>query len=145
MVGAALGRLWDTHPKLAFPLHVLSCGLIGLGAAVLLVQRSSLLMGTFAAIIFLVDAASIIIFTIDAAQRGWSPEVVNEPRQTPSPKAAWRAAKPLERLTWTLFAIAFLSGLVLMASRSMAGVVLFFISVPLALLAMWAGRQRPPN
>jgi hypothetical protein len=55
------------------------------------------------------------------------------------------AAEPLERLTWTLFAIAFLSGLVLMASKSIVGVVLFFISIPFALLAMWAGRQRPPN
>lgn len=54
------------------------------------------------------------------------------------------AAKPSEGLTWTLFATGFLSGLVLMVSRSVAGVVLFFIPIPLALLAMWAGRQGPP-
>jgi hypothetical protein len=144
MVGAALGRLWDTNPKLALPLHVLTCGMIALAAAVLWAQRSSLVIVTLVAIVFVVDAASIVVFTVDAAQRGWTPEVNNEPRQTPSPRAAWMTAKPWERLTWTLFAIAFLSGLVLMASKSIVGVVLFFFSIPFALLAIWAGRQRPP-
>ena len=72
MGGAALSRLWDTHPKLAFPLHVCSLGVIGWVTIGLWAQGSSWVAVSILAFLFVFDAASLVIATIDAAQRGWT-------------------------------------------------------------------------
>jgi hypothetical protein len=71
VAGVALGRLWDTHPKLACVLHVLTGSLIGVVALTFWLGRS---WGTAAIItvLFVVDAAAFVLATVDAAQRGWT-------------------------------------------------------------------------
>ena len=71
MAGAALGRLWDSNPKLAFVFHVITCSVIGLVALMFWLQTS---WGAAAllTVLFVIDAAALVVFTVDAAQRGWS-------------------------------------------------------------------------
>jgi hypothetical protein len=71
MAGVALGRLWDSNPRLAFVFHVITCSLIGLAALMFWLQTS---WGTAAilTILFLVDASALVVFTKDAAGRGWT-------------------------------------------------------------------------
>lgn len=71
MAGVALGRLWDTHPKLAFPLHLITCSMIGLVAVVLWLEGNRG-TGVIIAVLFVIDAAALVVFTIDAAQNGWT-------------------------------------------------------------------------
>jgi hypothetical protein len=59
---------------------------------------------------------------------------------SPSPRAAWGSAQVRERVLWVLFAVAFLVGLVLLLTRSGVGVALVVLSLPLAVVAVWAGR-----
>ena len=68
----ALGRLWDTHPKLAFPLHVVTCGMIGFTAIYLWTQGSGWATVVILAVLFLIDVAAVVVCTVDAAQRGWT-------------------------------------------------------------------------
>jgi hypothetical protein len=70
--GAALSRLWDTHPKHAFPLHVLSLGVIGWVTFTVWAQGSSWLAVSILAFLFVFDVAFLVVSTIDAAQRGWT-------------------------------------------------------------------------
>jgi hypothetical protein len=72
MGGAALGRLWDTHPKLAFPLHVLTLGVIGLATFTVWAQGSGWVAVSILAFLLVFDVASLVVATIDAAQRGWT-------------------------------------------------------------------------
>jgi hypothetical protein len=72
MGGAALSRLWATHPKLAFPLHVLSLGLVAWVVIVVWAQGSSWVAVSILAFLFVFDVASLVIATVDAAQRGWT-------------------------------------------------------------------------
>jgi hypothetical protein len=72
MGGAALSRLWDTHPKLAFPLHVFSLGVIGWVTISVWAQGSSWVAVSILAFLFVFDVASLVLATIDAAQRGWT-------------------------------------------------------------------------
>ena len=74
MAGIALGRLWDTHPKLACVLHFLTGSLIGLVTMGFWLERS---WGTAAVLTigFVVDAAAFVTFTVDAAQHSWTRRV----------------------------------------------------------------------
>jgi hypothetical protein len=66
------------------------------------------------------------------------------PHQTPSPRTAWTGANPKERLAWVLFAIDLAIGLALMLSKNILGVAVLALSIPLALLAIRAGRRQSP-
>ena len=71
MAGVALGRLWDSHPRIAFPLHLASTSfIVGVGVY-LWAQRTNwvtvLIVGIFAAI----DVAALVMCIIAAAQDGW--------------------------------------------------------------------------
>ncbi len=72
MGGIALGRLWDTNPKIAFVLHLLVCIAVGLVLLSLIVARLSLITVVVVGILFLVEVIAIVLATIDAAQRGWT-------------------------------------------------------------------------
>ena len=71
MAGVALGRLWDTHPRMACVFHALSGSVIGVVALTLWLSRD---WGTAALItvLFAIDAAAFVIFTVDAVRHGWS-------------------------------------------------------------------------
>jgi hypothetical protein len=71
MAGVALGRLWDSNPRIAFVLHVITCSLIGLVALVFWLQ-TSWGTATILTILFLVDAAALVLCTMDAAGRDWT-------------------------------------------------------------------------
>lgn len=71
MAGVALGRLWDSHPKLAFPIHLVSISfVVGIGVALWL-QRANwvtvLIVGVFA----LIDVVAMVLSVIVAAQNDW--------------------------------------------------------------------------
>ncbi|HEV2218828.1 MAG TPA: hypothetical protein VGV88_14830 [Candidatus Dormibacteraeota bacterium] len=72
MGGSALGKLWDTHPRLAFALHLAACMLL----AGLLIQ--ALVKGYEWDIDLIVSAGllamsvTLVIFTREALQIGWS-------------------------------------------------------------------------
>ena len=72
MAGVALGRLWDTNPKIAFVLHLLVCVAVGLVLLSLIVARLSLPTVVVVGILFLVEVIAFVPSTIDAAQRGWT-------------------------------------------------------------------------
>jgi hypothetical protein len=73
MVGAALGRLWDTHPKLAFVLHLLLTVYLG-SLALWLFVTGATGIGVVLTIGFAVMAGSLVLFTWLEAQNGWQPD-----------------------------------------------------------------------
>jgi len=141
MGGVGLGRLWDSHPKWAFALHLAVTLMLG-GFAV-----SALIAGGgWSAVIvvagFAVMAASLAVFTWSAIQRDWRPdqsETWDSP-STPSPSVAWESAQTAERVLWVLFAVVFLTGMALLLARSVVGFVLVVLSLALAIVAMRAHR-----
>ena len=90
MAGAALGRLWDTHPKVAFILHLLVTAYLG-ALAVWLFVTGATGGGVVLTIGFAVMAGSLVLFTLLAAQNSWqSDETSYDGRgQVVSPRAAW--------------------------------------------------------
>ncbi len=73
MVGVGLGRLWDTHPKLAFVLHLLLTVCLGSLAVWLFVTGASG-TGVVLTIGFAVMAGSLVLLTWLEAQNGWGSE-----------------------------------------------------------------------
>jgi hypothetical protein len=73
MGGVALSRLWDTHPKIAFPLHILTCAMIGL-VALALWSEANRVTAVIIAVLFVIDLAFLVLATIGASQRGWTRE-----------------------------------------------------------------------
>ena len=71
MAGVALGRLWDSHPRLALPLHILSTSfIVGVGVYLWSIRTNwvtVLIVGVFA----LIDVAALVLSAIVAAQNDW--------------------------------------------------------------------------
>jgi len=137
MVGAALGRLWGTHPKLAFVLHLLLTVYLG-ALAVWLFVTGATGIGLVLTIRFAVMAGSLVLFTWLAAQTNWQSDDTSYDGggQVVSPRAAWANTQPRRRILWVLFGVAFLSALVLLLDRSVVGVALILVAIVLAIIAM---------
>src|SRR5690348_5341983 len=113
MVGAALGRLWDTHPKLAFVLHLLlTVYLVAL--AVWLFVNGATGIAIVLTIGFAVMAGSLVLFTWLEAQGGWQPDdSLDDGRgHVVRPRVAWTNTQARGRIFWVLFGIAFLAAFV---------------------------------
>jgi hypothetical protein len=137
MVGVALGRLWDTHPKVAVVLHLLVT--VWLGAlAVWLFATGATGIGIVLTIGFAVMAGSLVLFTWLAAQNKWKTDDTSYDGrgQVVSPRAAWKNTQERGRILWVLFGIAFLSALVLLLAKSIVGVALILVAFVLAIVAM---------
>jgi hypothetical protein len=136
MVGVALGRLWDTHPKVAFVLHLLVTLYLG-ALAVWLFVTGATGGGVVLTIGSAVMAGSLVLFTLLAAQNNWqSDDTSYDGRgQVVSPGAAWTNTQARGRILWVLFGVAFLSALVLLIARSIVGVALILVAFVLAIIA----------
>jgi hypothetical protein len=137
MVGAALGRLWDTHPKLAFVLHLLLTVYLG-ALAVWLFVTGATGIGVVLTIGFAVMAGSLVLFTWLEAQNGWQPDDSFDDGRghVVSPRAAWTNTQARGRTFWVLFGIAFLAALVLLIAKSIVGIALILVAFVLAIVAM---------
>jgi cytochrome bd-type quinol oxidase subunit 1 len=137
MVGAALGRLWDTHPKLAFVLHLLLTAYLGALALWLFVTGATG-VGVVLTIGFVVMAGSLVLFTWLEAPNGWqSDDTSNDGRgNVVSPRAAWTNTQARGRIFWVLFGVAFLAALVLLIAKSIVGIAVVFVAFVLAIIAM---------
>jgi hypothetical protein len=137
MGGAALGRLWDTHPKVAFVLHLLLTVYFGALAVSLFVSGAAG-AGVVLTLGFAVMAGSLVLFTWLAAQSNWqSDDTSYDGRgQVVSPRAAWTNTQLRGRIFWVLFGVAFLSALVLLLDRSVVGIALILVAFALAIIAM---------
>jgi hypothetical protein len=137
MVGVGLGRLWDTHPKVAFVLHLLVTVYLG-ALAVWLFVTGATGGGAVLAIGFAVMAGSQVLFTWLAAQNNWqSDDTSYDSRgQVVSPRAAWTNTQARGRIFWVLFGVVFLSALVLLIAGSGVGVALILVAFVLAIIAM---------
>ena len=95
-----------------------------------------------AAIGFVVMAGSLVFLTWAAIQDQWQPDnsYSGEAPGLPSPRGAWGSAQARERVLWVLFAMAFLAGLALLLAKSVVGFVLVVLCIPLAVVAVRAGR-----
>src|SRR6266851_5444632 len=137
MGGVGLGRLWDTHPKVAFVLHLLltvyCCVLAG---GLFLAGNTG--GGVVLTIGFAVMAGSLVTFTWLAAQNNWqSDDTSYDGRgQVVSPRAAWTNTQVGGRILWLLFGVAFISALVLLLAKSVIGVALILVAFVLAVVAM---------
>ena len=144
MGGACLGRLWASHPRLAFVLHLIVTLALG-GFAVSFVFGGAGLGSVLAlGIGFFLMAGSLAFFTWSAIKDQWQPDNNSdgsEPAALPSLGVAWGSAQARERVLWSLFAIVFLVGLVLGFARSVLGIALVVLSIALAVVAVRAGRQ----
>jgi hypothetical protein len=137
MGGVALGRLWDTHPKVAFALHLLLTVYFGVLAVGLFLSGNTG-GGVVLTIGFAVMAGSLVTFTWLAAQNNWqSDDTSYDGRgQVVSPRAAWTNTQVRGRILWVLFGLAFLSALVLLLAKSVVGVALILVAFVLAVVAM---------
>lgn len=144
MVGAALGRLWDTHPKLAFVCHLCLTLFLGGAAVVFLLSGGGSWVVVILTIGFVVMAAVLVFFTRRAIQDQWRPD--DDANGTEgrghlvNPRAAWRSAQAQERTLWLLFAACFLIGLLLLSSNKGAATALIIVSLPLSIMAMRVAR-----
>ncbi len=137
MVGVGLGRLWDTHPKVAFVLHLLVT--IYLGAlAVWLFVTGATGGGVALTIGFAVMTRSLVLFTWLAVQNNWQSNDTSYDGigQVVSPRAAWTNTQARGRIFWVLFGVAFLSALMLLLAKSIVGVALILVAFVLAIVAM---------
>ncbi len=72
MVGVALGRLWDTHPRIAFLFHLLITVMLGGFALSFILSGNNTAAAVILGIAFLVMAAILVFFTWLAIQDHWS-------------------------------------------------------------------------
>ncbi len=137
MAGVALGRLWDTHPKVAFVLHLLVTVYLGAISVWLLITGATG-GGVVLTIGFAVMAGSLVLFTLLAAQHNWQSDDTSydDRGQVVSPRAAWTNTQARGRILWVLFGVAFLSALVLLLAKSIVGVALILVAFALAIIAM---------
>lgn len=144
MVGVGLGRLWDTHPKVAFAFHLCLTLFLGAAALVFLLSGRDWWAVLILTVGFLVMAAILVIFTRLAIQDDWQPEDDSHATEgrgrLVNPPSAWGSAQAPERVLWVLFAASFLLGLTLLSSNRGVGATLVVLSLPLAVVAMRAGR-----
>lgn len=140
-MGVGLSRLWAGHPRLAFVLHLLVTVMLGGFAASVIISRAEWPTVLILVVGFAVMAASLVFLTWSAIQDRWQPDDYSYSAQPlPSPRAAWMSARALERALWVLFTVTFLAGLVLGAQKSFVGGVLLVLALPLAIVAMRAGK-----
>ena len=137
MIGAGLGRLWDTHPKVAFVLHLLLAVYLGAFAVWLFVTGATGI-AVVVTIGFAVMAGSLALFTWFEAQTNWQPDDATDQGrgQVVSPGAAWTNTPARGRILWLLFGGAFLSALVLLLAKSIVGIALILVAFVLAIVAM---------
>ncbi|HEY0831661.1 MAG TPA: hypothetical protein VGE99_10995 [Candidatus Dormibacteraeota bacterium] len=137
MGGVALGRLWDTHPKVAFVLHLLLAVYFGVLAVGLFLSGNTG-GGVVLTIGFAAMAGSLVTFTWLAGQNNWqSDDTSYDGRgQVVSPRAAWANTRAWGRILWVLFGVAFLSASVLLIARSVVGIPLILVAFVLAIFAM---------
>jgi hypothetical protein len=137
MGGVGLGRLWDTHPRVAFVLHLLLTVYFGvLGVGLFLSGNTG--GGVVLTIGFAVMAGSLVLFTLLAAQNNWQSDDTSYDGtgQVVSPRAAWTNTQARGRILWVLFGVAFLGALLLLLAKSVAGVALILVAFVLAVVAM---------
>lgn len=106
MAGVGLGRLWDTHPKVAFVIHLLLTvyfGVLAVGGFL----SGNTGGGVVLTIGFAVMAGSLVTFTWLAAQSNWqADEASYDGRgQVVSPRAAWANTRAWGRILWVLFGV----------------------------------------
>jgi hypothetical protein len=144
MGGVGLGRLWDTHPKVAFVLHLLVTVYLG-AIAVWLFVTGATGGAIVLTIAFAVMAGMLVLFTWLAAQDSWQSEDTSYDGrgQVVSPRAAWTNTQAPGRILWVLFGVAFLSALVLLIARSVMGVALILVAFVLAIVAMRSTSRQP--
>ena len=137
MGGAALGRLWDTHPKVAFALHLLLTVYLAVLAVGLFLSGNTG-GGVALTIGCALRAGSLVAITWLAAQNDWQPDNTSDygRGQVVSPRTAWANTRSWGRILWALFGIAFLSALVLLLAKSIVGVALILVALVLAIVAM---------
>ena len=137
MVGVGLGRLWDTHPKVAFVLHLLLTVYLGALAVGLFVTGNTG-GGVVLTIGFAVMAGSLVLLTWLTAQNNWqSDDTSYDGRgRVVSPRAAWTNTQARGTILWVLFGVAFLSALVLHLAKSIVGIALILMAFVLAIVAM---------
>jgi hypothetical protein len=142
MGGVGLSRLWASHPRLAFVLHLVVTLMIGGFALSLIFSRAG--WGSILVLVigFVVMAGSLVLLTWFAMKDHWQPDDYSTTNAAPLPsmRDAWGGAKAAERVLWVFFAAAFLGGLVLLVQRSVVGFALVVICIPLAIVAVRAGR-----
>lgn len=144
MGGVGLSRLWASHPRLAFVLHLIVTLAMG-GFAVSFVYSgagwgSVLALG----IGFFLMAGSLVFLTWAAIKDQWQPDDYSDgsvPAALPGLGVVWESAQAQERVLWSLFAVVFLVGLVLGFAKSVLGIALVVLSIALAVVAVRAGRQ----
>jgi hypothetical protein len=138
VIGAALGRLWDTHPKLAFVLHLLLTVYLA-ALAVWLFVTGATGVGVVLTVGFAVMAGSLVLFTWLEAKNGWQSDdtsYYDGRGNVVSPRAAWTNTQARGRIFWVLFAVAFLAALVLLIAKSIVGIALILVAFVLAIIAM---------
>lgn len=74
MAGAALSRLWDTHPRLACVLQTLICLMVTAFFVPLLLQEQKnrtliVILGAF----LVIEVGTLAMFTWEAVDDGWAP------------------------------------------------------------------------
>src|SRR5438309_8870055 len=122
MVGVGLGRLWDTHPRVAFVLQFLVT--VYLGALVVWLFVTGATGGGVALTIgFAVMAWSLLLLLWLAAQNHWQANDTSYDGkgQVIGPRAAWTNTQVRGRIFWVLFGIVFLSALVLLNPGASSG------------------------
>jgi len=72
MVGVGLGRLWDTHPRIAFVFHLGITAMLGGFALSFIVSGNNWTAAVILTIAFVVMAVILVFFTGLAIQDGWS-------------------------------------------------------------------------
>ena len=108
MGGVGLGRLWDTHPKVAFVLHLLVTVYLG-ALAVWLFVTGATGGGVVLTIGFALMAGSMVLFTWLAAQDNWqSDDTPYDGRgQVVSPRAAWTNTQARGRIVGCCLGLSF--------------------------------------
>lgn len=122
---------------MAFVLHLLLTIYIGSLGLWSLASASTGVMVVLA-IGFLLMAGSLVTLTWEAVHNNWQPDYsgYGGGGQLASPRVAWANTQTWGRILWLLFALAFLSAFVLLAARSIFGVVLIVVAFVLAIVAM---------
>jgi uncharacterized membrane protein len=144
MVGGALGRLWDSHPKVAFVCHLGLTLFLGGAAVAFLLSGGNGWAALILTVGFLVMAAILVLFTWLAIQDHWQADddsYGTEGRgRLVNPRAAWGSAQAQERVLWVLFGASFLLGLTLLSSNKGVGATLIVLALTLAVRAIRSGK-----
>jgi hypothetical protein len=72
MAGSALGRLWDTHPRVAFAFHLIITAMMGGFAVMFLRSGREWVVALITTAGFMAMAATLVFFIWLAIQDHWS-------------------------------------------------------------------------